>query len=153
MLKRAAHATQDLADELIAAPESLLGTLDLPEKLRDAIELARRITAHGGLARQRQYVGKLLRHVDTEQIREALLAREQQERVAARRFKSVEQWRDRLLEGGDEALAAFGADHPATDLAAIERLVARALAERATGRPPAAARELFRQIRDAVLAP
>ncbi|MBP6513895.1 MAG: DUF615 domain-containing protein [Steroidobacteraceae bacterium] len=153
MLKRAAHAVQDLADELIAAPETLLDSLDLPEKLRDAIDLARRITAHGGLARQRQYVGKLMRHADVEAIRAALEARDQQQKTEARRFQSIEDWRDRLLDGGAEALAAFGAEHPAADLAELGRLVAQAHAERSADRPPAAARELFKRVRDIALAP
>lgn len=152
-LKRAAHATQDLADELIAAPEALLDALDLPEKLRDALDLARRITAHGGLARQRLYVGKLMRHVDVAAIREALLAREQLQKTEARRFKSIENWRDRLIDEGVEAVAAFAAEFPAADAAAAARLAAKAAADRAAGRSPAAARELFRLVREAVLAP
>ena len=59
--KREAAALKELGVELVQLPEADLAALPLEEKLRDAIELARRITAHGGAARQRQLIGKILR--------------------------------------------------------------------------------------------
>jgi ribosome-associated protein len=40
--------------------------------LLDAVREARRIKARGGLARQKQYIGKLMRDLDTEAIEDAL---------------------------------------------------------------------------------
>ena len=59
--KRNAHDAQKLGEELIELKSFDLGSLDLPEPLRDAILEARRITSRAGLVRQRQYVGKLMR--------------------------------------------------------------------------------------------
>src|SRR3954463_11105133 len=70
--KREASAAQDLGTRLIALKESDLRALNLDERLLDAILLAKRITARGGLARQRQYIGKLMRDVDTLPIEAAL---------------------------------------------------------------------------------
>ena len=67
--KREADAAQGLGTRLIALKESELAALGLPEKLFDAIMLAKRITARGGLARQRQYIGKLMRDIDTRRSR------------------------------------------------------------------------------------
>ncbi len=64
MRKREAAAAQDLGTRLIALKESDLVALNLPETLHDAILLAKRITSRGGLARQRQYIGKLMRDID-----------------------------------------------------------------------------------------
>lgn len=72
--KRAAHAVQELGERLIGLREQELAALQLPEPLADAIREARRIRARGGLARQRQYIGKLMRDIDTAPI-EAALAR------------------------------------------------------------------------------
>ena len=58
--KREAAAAQDLGTKLIDLKESDLRALNLGEKLLDAILLAKRITSRGGLARQRQYIGKLM---------------------------------------------------------------------------------------------
>ena len=63
--KRAAHAAQDLGEELIALREAELAALELPEALAEAIRDARRISSRAGGARQRQYIGKLMRGIDT----------------------------------------------------------------------------------------
>ena len=74
--KRAAHAAQALGEQLIALKESDLAKLPLPDVLADAIREAKRIKARGGLARQRQYIGKLMRDIDLEPIEAALATRD-----------------------------------------------------------------------------
>jgi ribosome-associated protein len=150
--KRDAEELKDLGDELVALPAADLEALSLPEKLRDAIDLARRITAHGAAARQRQLIGKILRKVDVGAIRSALGARALGHRLEAREFHRIEAWRDRLLAEGEPALAALAAAAPRLDAGRIRALVVTARAEAAAGRPPAAARELFRWLRSALAA-
>jgi len=70
--KRAAHAAQALGERLIALKETDLARLPLPENLLDAVREARRIKARGGLSRQKQYIGKLMRDLDTAAIEDAL---------------------------------------------------------------------------------
>jgi hypothetical protein len=36
----------------------------MPDELREAVLAARRMTAHGAIARQRQYLGRLMRDID-----------------------------------------------------------------------------------------
>lgn len=66
--KRAAHAAQALGERLIALKESDLLALNLPEALLQAVREAKRIKARGGLARQKQFIGKLMRDLDTTAI-------------------------------------------------------------------------------------
>ena len=147
--KRQSTDLQALGEALIELPESELAELPLPENLRDAVELARRITAHGGLYRQKQYIGKLMRKIDAEPIREALAARKNRERVAALQFRKIEQWRDRLLDEGTAAIEALKIDLASdADTSALAKLVERALAERSRQQPPHASRELFRVLRE-----
>jgi ribosome-associated protein len=150
--KRDAQAFVDLGDALIALPAAELAALELDEKLADAIELARTITAHGGKARQRQYVGKLLRKTDVEHVRAALAAREAAQKHAAREFHRLEAWRDRLVREGAPAVAALLAAEPRLPAEELRALVDAARAEAAAGRPPAAARELFRWLRESLAA-
>ena len=81
--KRRSDDLQSLGEALIDLPDSELDALPLPEQLRDAVLLARKITAHGGLYRQKQYIGKLMRKIDAEPIRAALNAKRERERVDA----------------------------------------------------------------------
>ncbi len=146
-LKRQAQAFQELADRLIEAPEELVAGLGLPEKLADALDLARRITSHGAKLRQRLFVGKLLRGVDPEPLRAALQADKQAARVEAARFRRAERWRDRLALEGKPAIVEFMVEFPSAERARLARLAAAAAAERATGRPAGAGRELFIWVR------
>jgi ribosome-associated protein len=149
--KRQSTDLQALGETLIELPASELAELPLPENLRDAVELARRITAHGGLYRQKQYIGKLMRKIDAEPIRAAIEARHNRERVAAMRFHRIEQWRDRLIGEGAPAIDALLAEtHAKVDLPALTRLVERGQFEARMKHPPHAARELFRILRDAL---
>ena len=70
--KREYLALQKLGEDLITLRESDLLSLPLEEDLLEAVQEARRIKAHGGLRRQKQYIGKLMRHVDAEPINAAL---------------------------------------------------------------------------------
>jgi ribosome-associated protein len=145
-LKRQAQDLQALGEQLIEAPEELVAGLDLPEKLRDAIELARRITSHGALVRQKLFVGKLMRRVDPEPIRAALEAVSETARLTTMRFKRAERWRDRLVLEGQAAIAEFIAEVPQADLADLSQLVVAAAAERSAGKSIGAGRELFRWV-------
>ena len=144
--KREMLALQDLGAELVELPENHLAALDLPEKLRDAIELARRITSHGAQKRQRQYIGRLMRDVDAEPIRALLERLRGTDRVSKAHFQESERWRDRLIAEGDTALAEFLERRPEADRQHLRRLMREAVEEAARGRQPRHARELFRYI-------
>ena len=146
--KRAAHAAQDLGEELIRMRDSELDSLHLPETLVDAVREARRITARGGLARQRQYIGKLMRDVDPEPIRAFLASRNSVNAHDAERFKRVEAWRERLIVEGAPALEELERWRPGLDHDEWARRLGAAQAERArTAATGAASRELFRALR------
>jgi ribosome-associated protein len=149
-LKRQAHAVQDLADRLIDAPPEAIADLALPEKLVDAIDLARRITSRAALLRQRQFVAKLMRGIDPEPIRVALESAAHVARRDAARFHRAERWRDRLVEGGDPAITEFATEFHVADRQELERLVGAALAELKSGKAAGASRKLFRRVRDAL---
>jgi ribosome-associated protein len=147
--KRRSDDLQALGEALIELPDSELSALPLPEALREAVELARRITKHGGLYRQKQYIGKLMRKLDAEPIRAALEAKRERERLAALRFRRIEQWRDRLISEGTPAAEQLLAELPQLDRAALLDLVASARSGQATGGSAHASRALFRLLREA----
>lgn len=146
--KREAAAAQDLGERLIALKESELVALALPEKLHEAILLAKRITARGGLARQRQYIGKLMRDVDTAPIEAALGAKSRATALDAEKHKRLEAWRARLLTEGPAALDELIRWCPQADRKSLQALITKATGARVDpGSREAAARELFRELR------
>jgi ribosome-associated protein len=147
--KRQSHELQLLGEELIGLPQNELDELPLPEVLLDAVMLARRITAHGGLYRQKQLIGKLMRKIDSEPIRLALEARRERDRTSVRQFQLIERWRTRLIDESG-ALAEFTQNYPTADGALLTRLIAQAQHERSNERPPKAAREIFGAIEKVV---
>jgi ribosome-associated protein len=141
--KRAAHAVQDLGETLIGLRPAQLQALNLPEALAEAVRAARNITSRAAGARQRQYIGKLMRQIDPEPIRAALSAQSALDAQATERFKRIENWRERLIAEGEPALAELAQWRPDMDRAQLARLVSAARSERGAQ----AARELFRALR------
>jgi ribosome-associated protein len=148
MRKRDAAAAQDLGTRLIALKESDLEALDLPETLHDAIMLAKRITSRGGLARQRQYIGKLMRDLDPAPTEAALSAESRLSAQEAETHKRTEAWRARLLTEGPAALDELLKLRAGGDRKALQVLITKATNERVDpGSRDGASRELFRSIR------
>jgi len=146
--KRTAQAAQELGEQLIGLRDAELARIGLPEELTEAIRVARRITSRGGGARQRQYIGKLMRQIELEPIRAALRAQGEQAAREAERFKRLEAWRERLICGGATAVEELERWRPGLDRTHWSRLIGAAQSERAAGQGVAAARELFRALRD-----
>ncbi len=149
--KRTAHAAQDLGEALIALRDAELEALGLPERLSEAIHEARRIGSRAAGARQRQYIGKLMREIDVEPIRAALAARSERDALETQLFKRAESWRERLLTGGEQAIDELARLRPGLDRAQWSRRVGAARHERGaglrTGTVGPAGRELFRALR------
>ncbi len=145
-LKREMTELQALGERLLALPPAKLRGLPIGEDLIEAVELAQRITARGGLKRQRQYIGRLMRDCDPQPLRDALDADGAQQRLEVEAMHAAERWRERLLSEND-ALARFDAEHPGAG-ATIEPLLAQLRAQ--AGRDPSggAYRALYRALRD-----
>ncbi len=146
--KQQMHELQALGSALVDVSENLLLQMNLEKALLEAVLEAKRIKSHEAKRRQIQYIGRLMREVDPEPIRERLAALEGSSAQAAAHHRRLEAWRDRLL-ADDEALTAFAAEHPAADLQGLRTLVRNARKEAKEGKPPRAFRELFRLIKDA----
>lgn len=143
--KRDAEALQALGEALADLPPEALDALDLPERLRQAIDELAAIGSHEAQRRHRQFIGRLMRDVDPAPLQAFIEARARPTREAARLFRVTEAWRDHLCERGDPALRAFLAAYPRAAAAALET----ALNDVQAGRSGAAKR-LFRLLRSSV---
>jgi len=148
-------ALQDLGAALLALPPVQLAAIEMDDRLRDAFDEARRISAHGARKRQLQYIGKLLRGIDPEPLQRALEQTRTHRLRDAQAFHDVEQWRERIL-AGDEGLNAWLTQYPDADTSQFHTLVRDARRELDTparhGAPAMSKsrRALFRQLRDAM---
>jgi ribosome-associated protein len=147
--KQEMHARQEIGEALVELTEAQLAELELPEKLLDAVLLARRIQKFGALRRQLQYVGRLMRDVDSEAIAARLEAWKGASREAAVRLHLLERWRDRLI-AEDGAMAELAAAFPGCDIQQLRLLVRNARREQALGSAPKSARELFQVLKTAL---
>jgi ribosome-associated protein len=147
-LKRQSRDLQDLGEELVALPAAELAGMELPDELREAVVAARGITSHGARVRQRLYIGKLLRRTDVEPVRQALAHRSDVDRARIRQEHELERWRERLLADEAAAWTELGARVDPAALAELRSLARQARAEQGAARPPAAARRLFRRLRE-----
>lgn len=145
--KAAMQALQDLGEALIALNRERLAQLDLPEILREAVREAQRITSHGALARQRQYIGRLMREIDTAPIAEQLERWNGTHQAENAHFHQLEKLRARLLQD-DAALAEYLRAHPGADSQQLRTLIRNARREAGAGKPPRSSRELFKLLRE-----
>ena len=148
-MKRDMTALQKLGEELLELPESRWEPLALPEILYDALKAAKKITNFEGRRRQMQYIGKLMRKIDPEPVREAVAAFKLGHAQDSLRLHESERWRERLL-ASDDALQEFIAAHVDVDIQQLRSLV-RAARKDASGVPEKrngrAFRELFQFIK------
>ncbi len=144
-LKQESLLLQKLGEELIELTSKQLDKLPLPERLRIAVDAAQKMTKNRALYRQRQYIGKVMRHLDAEPIQEALDKLRHPEREANARFHKVERWRDQL-SAHPEQTTDFVFEYSTIDRQQLGQKVRAANKELKTGKPVGAGRALFRLI-------
>ncbi len=144
--KRESDALQALGEALIDLPADVLADAPIPEHLREAVVLARGLKKHGALRRQRQYIGKLMRQIESPQELQAFLRRradlQQRDR---QRFHALERWRDRILDEGGAAIDACASETGA-DPSELRSLAATARDPGDDAQRKRAGRALFRYL-------
>ena len=162
-LKRESAERQDLGEAMLGLradlTQRLLDQGHVDDALLQALAETRRITNFEGRRRQVQYVGKLMRKLDEEDIEAIRTAITEQHQGSARETQALhlaEHWRERMV-AGDEAVSEWLSVHPDTDSQQLRALVRQV---RKDGQPTAtevsqglaprhgrAYRELFQMIR------
>lgn len=146
-LKAEADAQQALGVRLTELPKDKLLKLNLPEDLVTAVLETKKITANGAIRRHRQYLGRLMREIDTAPITEQLARWDGKHTAENAYFHGLERWRDRLINDAN-ALSEFMGLHPATDSQQLRTLIRNAQKEHAANKPPKSSREIFKLLRE-----
>jgi ribosome-associated protein len=145
-LKAEADAQQALGVRLSELPKDRLLKLNLPEAVLEAVLESKRITANGAIRRHRQYLGRLMREIDTAPISEQLARWDGKHTAENAYFHGLERWRDRLIKDPN-AVSEFLNMHPQTDSQQLRTLIRNANKELAANKPPKSSRELFKLLR------
>lgn len=153
--KRDADEIRVLGERLTALGASELATIPLPDDVQAAIAEYSRIKANGARKRQLGFLAKRLRNADIDPIENALEKIRQKARASTVNLHVAEQWRDRLLgkvedESSRDALTAYLNQFPQADRQQLRHLQAQAIKEQQKNKPPSAARQLFKSVRQAM---
>lgn len=147
-IKRELHALQDLGQRLTKLKPEQQARLPITEPLAQALREAPKHSSNSAHKRHIQYIGKLMREQDIDAIGAVLEQINGSNRAYNERFHAMERWRDRLLEEGDRAVQEFFEQFPQADLQHLRNLLRQARQERERNKPPAAARNLFKYLRE-----
>ena len=147
--KREANELLELGKVLINMPDSRLAKMPLDDDLRSEIEFARSIKAHGAKKRQVMTVGKMLRLREVDELLEAVQDINDKNRKMNARHHHIEAWRDTLISGSDQVVAELLQASPDLNPQTLRQLIRNARKEATLSKPPAAARKLFKMLREA----
>ena len=145
--KREMLELQQLGEQLAQLPRARIDVLDVPDTLRDALREHSGLRSFEARRRHAQYIGKLMRKVDAQPLRQALADATGDSRAAVARMHALEDWRERLLSD-DAALAELVREHAGAPIQELRQCIRAARAERAAGKPPRHSRALYQHLKD-----
>lgn len=148
--KQASHDLQALGAALVELSQERLKKLEMPERLLDALIAYQGTRSHEGRRRQMQFIGKLMRGVDVEPLREVTATEQIGHTRESLALHQAERWRAELI-ADDDALTRFAAQHQDADVQQLRSVIRNArkdaalVPEKRSGR---FFRELFQIIKE-----
>jgi ribosome-associated protein len=143
---RAATAINQLGVRLTTLSSADLDRLELPERLREEIDVSQKLKPRSR-GRQNRLIGQLLRAEDHEAIRQRVESLKGSRRDEVQQEKMNEGWLARLVEEGDPAVEALIAEYPQADRQRLRLLARSARQDPESKKSKRARRELLRAIR------
>lgn len=121
-LKEQMEDLQVLGVKLVHLNKERLAKFALPDSLVEAIKLAQTITSNGALRRQYQYIGKLMRNVDADYIKNRLAEVTSDSVHTTKLLHLAERWRDLVLSSDGE-LHKFITEYAVQEISDFRTLV------------------------------
>ena len=146
-LKRDSQELRDMGAQLVQMPNAHLDKIAMDSALLGAIKEARRLKSNDARRRQIQYIGKLMRNMDLTEIRHSVEKLNHQSQTFRQHFAMLEQWRDRLIDEGNDAIEEFLTAFPNADRQQIRNLSRQAGREK-TGSAKTKLFKYLKQISD-----
>lgn len=145
--KRDMTALQKLGETIVNLPKSKFAKLVLPPQLAKAIIDARAIENPTVRHRQLQYIGKVMRNVDSEAIQKALENIDQNSQQNHAKFQQLEYWREQLVSNTDEAFHQLLIQYPHLDRQYVNQLLRNIKKQLPPEKSASASKELFQYLK------
>ena len=143
---------QNLGKELTELGPETLAKVPLPDVILAELQEFHKMKSFGAKRRQLQLIGKYMRALDGEKVRQAIDRAKGNDKAAVVALHRSEKLRDALI-AQDDALTKFISDFPQADVQLVRQLIRNARKEAQNNKPPRASRELYRLIHSMVLPP
>lgn len=127
-MKKDMHKLQQMGEQLLRVKASELASFPLNDEMFAAIEESKRIKSNEAMRRHLQYIGKLMRNLDTEAIQLCLDKLDPSSDYYQRIQNQAELWRYKLLTSTD-ALGQWIDQYPETDRQQLRTLIRSAQKE------------------------
>lgn len=135
-IKNEDRELQKLGERLVTLNQAQVSAIDIPQELKDAVIEARGIRSHQAKRRQIQYIGVLMRSMDTAPVIRAFELLEAGVSIRQKKPSGALVWLDRLLAGDDLAFDDVARACPSTDRQKLRQLTRNA--RKASGTPASA---------------
>lgn len=148
-IKREAEALKEIGRQLVALNNKQLAQIPASEQLIEGIKVAHKIAGkHEALRRQLQYIGKVLRTEDMQQIQAKLdiLTNNKGKRTQA--INGLELLCEQMIEQGDSKINSVLDNYPQLERQKLRQLVRQANKEKKQEKPAKAAKELLNYLKE-----
>lgn len=147
-LKKQMLELQNLGREIAELPDKQRNKIPLNDALVEGINTYRRIKSREGKRRQMQYIGKLMRSIDTNAIYEAMREIHNGEQKTNQQLHELETLRDQFIAKGDAMLPYLLERFPSLDRQHLRQLLREAKKEINANKPPTNQRKIFQYFKE-----
>lgn len=145
--KNEAKSLQKLGEQLVSISSEQLEGIDISDDLRNAVIIAGKTKSHGAKRRQLQYIGTLMRNIDSEPIQNALENFRLGDHKKILAFKKIEKWRDELKEGNRVLIEEILKNCPDAERQRLTQLARNTRNEYEAGKGVKSSKILFRYLK------
>jgi ribosome-associated protein len=146
-LKKEMAELQRLGERLLDLPQEQLEKLS-DQALKEAVLVAKKIKKNSAKKRQLQFIGKLMRNTNLDEITKILDQFDNRSRQSAQHFHKLERWRTGLIANDNQVMQEILVEYPHTDRQHLRHLIRHARDE-SISHPGGGeySRKLFRYLR------
>jgi ribosome-associated protein len=140
---------QALGESLLPLNDRQLEQLPIEDQeLLSVIRECREIRSNSARKRHLQYIGKLMRHIDSTALEQALLELHSTHQQGVAEFHDLEQLREDILSAGISGVELAMTRFPEADRQQLRQFILQHQREIQRQKPPAASRKLFRYLKE-----